>query len=197
MNVTCDNCKTKLTIPDHKVPQNRESVLKCPKCKEQIKIGAVKPEQHSHDHSSENKLNDLALICIGATNLQKKTTSSVKDMGLNAVNVFTTKEALKKLEYHIYPLVIIDDTFDNNRGIQGILEKLNSVDMSLRRKICLVFISSKLSTNDYMAALHISVNNIINTDDIAHIEIFLSNYLTEHKNLYTIYNASLDIEWQT
>ena len=120
-------------------------------------------------------------------------------MGLNATQVATTNQALKKLEYHIYPLVVVDESFDENQGVDGIIDRLNTVDMSLRRKICLVFISSKLSTNDHMSALHTSVNDIINIDDIAHIEhlsIILPGILREHQNFYTIYNSSLELTGQ-
>ncbi|MEN8211171.1 MAG: zinc-ribbon domain-containing protein [Thermodesulfobacteriota bacterium] len=197
MNVTCDNCKTKLTIPDNKVPQDRDSTFKCPKCKEQIKISAVKPEEQDLDFSLENKLNALALICIGDNDLQKKVSSVVKNIGFNAKVVDTSKEALKKLEYHIYPLVLIDEAFDQNRGVTIIMDKLNTIDMSLRRKICLVLMSRQFNTNDNMSALHASVNCIINVDDDAHLTSFLPKVLEDHKNLYTIYNASMKLSGQT
>ena len=196
MNVICDNCKTKLTIPDHKLPKDKDLKLKCPKCKEQITILAEKPEKHNSDFTLENKFNALALICVGDQILEKKVNSIVQRLGFKTSAVTTTKKALKKLEYHIYPLVVVDESFDQNRGVEDIVDKLNVVDMSLRRKICLVFISSKLSTNDHMSALHTSVNDIINTDDITHLTTILPQIITEHKNLYTVYNSSLDLTGQ-
>ncbi len=197
MNVTCDNCKTRLTIPDNKVPQDRDSTFKCPKCKETIKISAVKPEKQDLDFSLENKLNALALVCIGDNDLQKKVYSVVKDIGFNAKAVDTSKEALKKLEYHIYPLVLLDEAFDQNRGVTRIMDKLNAIDMSLRRKICLVLMSRQFNTNDNMSALHASVNCVINVDDVAHLTSVLPKVLTDHKNFYTIYNASMKKTIQT
>jgi len=197
MNVICDNCKTNLTIPDNKVPQNRDSTFKCPKCKEKIKISAMKSEEQDLNYSLENKLNALALVCIGDNDLQKKVHSVVKNLGFNAKVVDTSKEALKKLEYHIYPLILLDEAFDQNRGVTRILDKLNAIDMSLRRKICLVLMSRQFKTNDNMSALHTSVNCIINVDDEAHLTNFLSKVLTDHKNLYTIYNASMNLTGQT
>ena len=193
MNITCDNCETKLTIPDHKVPKDKDSRFKCPKCKEQINIPAVKTEKQNFDLSSENKLNALALICVGDNNLQTKVYSTVQDIGLNAQAVETSQEALKKLEYHIYPLVIIDEIFDHNKGSDDIIDKLNVIDMSLRRKICLVLISQQHNTNDDMSALHTSVNSVIHVNDTAHLASFLSKVLIEHKNFYTVYNASLQL----
>ena len=193
MNVTCDNCKTKLTIPDHKVPKDKDSNFKCPKCKEQINIPAVNLEKQNFDFSFENKLNELALVCIGDNDLKKKACSIVNDIGLDAQAVETSQEALKKLEYNLYPLVIIDEVFNKQSGSDSIIDKLNVIDMSLRRKICLVLISQQHNTNDNMSALHTSLNSVIHVDDTAHLASFLSKVLTEHKNFYTVYNASLKL----
>ncbi|MBU8848513.1 MAG: hypothetical protein KOO64_03165 [Desulfobacterales bacterium] len=132
-----------------------------------------------------------ALVCIDGDDLKKKVYSIIKQMGLKVEAVTDTKAALKKLEYHIYHLVIIDDAFDQNKGLSGILDRMNTIDMSLRRRICLVWVSNKFNTSDNMAALHSSVNHIIHQDDIINLKTFLSRALVEHKNFYTVYNDSL------
>ncbi len=132
-----------------------------------------------------------ALICIGSNDLEKKMISAVKHIGLNTEVATNTKEALKKFEYHLYHLVIIDDEFDSNKGLAGITDRMNNMDMSLRRRICLVWISNKFKTSDNFASLHFSVNAILNQSDISHIEPFLSRTLLEHKRFYTVYNESL------
>jgi hypothetical protein len=193
MKVICDNCKAKLNIPDHKIPKDKTTTLNCPKCKEKIKIPVMKQSKPTSDFALENKFNSLALVCIGDKDLQKKVYSITKRMGFNTQAETTTQQALKKLQYHIYPLVIIDEAFDNSKGLKGIIDKLNSVDMSLRRKICLVLITRQFKTNDNMSALHSSVNSIINQDDATHLENLLPEVLKEHKDFYTIYNASLKL----
>lgn len=132
-----------------------------------------------------------ALVCIDGDDLKKKVYSIIKQMGFKVEAVTNTKAALKKLEYHIYHLVIIDDAFDQNKGLSGILDRMNTIDMSLRRRICLVWVSNKFNTSDNMAALHSSVNHIIHQDDIINLKTFLSRALVEHKNFYTVYNDSL------
>lgn len=193
MDVTCKNCKLKLTIPDHKIPKDKDSRFKCPKCKEQIKIPVAKQVKQNFDLSLEKELNTLGLVCVGSGDLQKKIYSVVSGIGFDAKAVTTTKEALKELEYHICPLVIIDEDFDQNRGVESIIAKLNTIDMSLRRKICLVLISKQFNTSDHMSTLHASVDSIIGINDIAHLSNLLSNIFTEHRNFYTIYNASLKL----
>ncbi len=197
MDVICKNCETKLTIPDHKIPKDRNSRFKCPKCQEQINIPAVKQIKQKFDFPLDNELNTSALICVGSGDLQKKIYSVISGIGFDAKTVTTTKEALKKLEYHIYPLVIIDETFDQKKGVESMTAKLNAIDMSLRRKICLVLISKRFNTNDHLSALQSSVNSIISINDIAHLTNFLSTVFTEHRNFYTIYNDSLKLAGRT
>ncbi|RLC04227.1 MAG: hypothetical protein DRH34_04485 [Deltaproteobacteria bacterium] len=198
MNVTCHNCKTKLNIPDNKIPRDKASTFKCPKCKERVHVPAVKQQEtvredkeQSFQLSFDERLN--ALICIDGEGLKKKVVAIVKQMGLNTEAVSNTKAALKKLEYHIYHLVIFDDAFDQNTGVSGILDRMNTSDMSLRRRICLVWLSKQYNTNDNMASLHTSVNTIIHLDDTLQIEALLSKALMEHKNFYTVYRESLKL----
>jgi hypothetical protein len=115
-------------------------------------------------------------------------------MGLNADTAVDMRGAFNKMEYNAYQLLILEDDFDpENKGATGIIERMSAIDMSLRRKICIVLISQKFNTNDNMAALHSSVNNIIHQDDTHHMEAFLSKAVAEHKNLYSIYNESLKL----
>lgn len=198
MNITCQHCKTKLNIPDHKIPKDKESIVSCPKCKEKIAIHADKSLKQTDENkkhvprlSFEDRLN--ALVCVGDMDLQKKAFQSLKQMGFDVKVVDDSKTALIKMGYHIYHLVILDETFDQNQGMVKIINKMNTIDMSLRRRICLVLLSSKFQTNDNMATLNTSVNNILHTGDISHIESFLIKAISDHKNLYMVYNDSLKL----
>ncbi len=230
MNLTCQHCNTKLSIPDHKLPKDKEAIMKCPKCKEQIKVsstpnpatpdqiqpgqlqsGQTQSNQTQSDQtqsdqsleysdeiqnqplqsSFEDRLN--ALVCVGKEELKKKIYSTTKQMGIDTTIASDAKSALNKMEYHIYHLVVIDDSFDQGTGAKNVIARLNNIDMSLRRRICLVKISDDVNTNDNMTALHTSVNAIIHINDVIHIEAFLSKVISEHKNVYTVYNESLKL----
>ena len=197
MNVICQNCKTKLNIPDHKIPKNKESIFKCPKCKEKIPVsgGAVKQPGEDKKQSKQIPFEDRrnALVCIGDDGLKKKINYTIDQMRFNTETVNNTKAALRKMEYHIYHVVIMDETFDQNKGVTDLINSINSIDMYLRRKMCLVLVSDEFKTNDDMAALHASVNTVIQLDDIVHLDAFLSEALMGHKNFYTVYNESLKL----
>lgn len=191
MNIVCENCNAKLTIADHKIPRDRDATLKCPKCNGKIKVPASGTAAGNLPQAFGNRMN--ALLCIGDEHLGARVFSTVRDLQFNIAEAANFREALKTMEYHIYHLVIIDDSFDQNTGLQALLESINTLDMSLRRRICLVLISLEYATSDYMAALHLSVNNIINKNDIMAFENYLPSILEDHTNFYTVYNESMKI----
>lgn len=196
MNVTCQQCKSKLNIPESKLVQGKEAVFKCPKCKEKITVPPVNrkaPSSLDVKDIAKKAFDDRenAMICIDDPANKKKAFSMLSQMGFNAETVIDVKDALDRMEYHIYHLIILDEDFDEKKGAQQILRRMNSIDTSLRRQICLVLISSRFNSNDSMAALHSSVNNIIHSDDISYLDSFLSQIIMDHKNFYTVYNDSL------
>ena len=201
MNITCHNCKARFNIPDNKIPADKDTALRCPKCREKIIIpaagrtkspGAARPQprqafsEHLFDGAHHN-----AIVCIGNPELKARIHAGIRQMGFNTETAEDTRSAFAKMEYNIYHLVIIDDEFDSNTGISEIISRMNDIDMSLRRRICVIWLSSKFTTGDDMAALHASVNSIINIKDMSRFESCLSRALTDHRNLYTVYNASL------
>ncbi len=200
MNVTCQHCNTKLTIPAHKVPSNKDATLKCPKCKGSVQIHGIKSSEMAYGKKEQEKASSLsfenrqrALVCIASDDLKKKVQPLLRQMGFNIEVVRDVRTALEKMEYHIYHLVLIDDGFDDHKGLAGIIGRMNVMDMSLRRRICLVLISEKFKTGDNMAALNTSVNSIIRREDIVHLDAFLLRVLAEHKQFYTVYNESLKL----
>ena len=73
---------------------------------------------------------------------------------------------------------------------------MNEMDMSMRRRICLIRISSDVSTGDPMTALHLSVNNVMNRKNLEQdsddaVSDFLASALEDHENFYTIFNDSM------
>lgn len=199
MNLTCQHCQTPLNIPDHKLPKDKNLVIRCPNCREKIQIPALGPQPPSEDskktaarYQFDDRLN--ALVCTNRSELQHKMHELLDRMGMNTEIADDMRVAFNKMEYRIYHLLILDDAFDpENKGAAGIIERMSSLDMSLRRRICMVLISRRFNTNDKMAALHTSVNSVIHHEDIGHMKSFLTLTLQEHQNLYAVYNESLKL----
>lgn len=198
MNVICRQCKAKISIPDNKIPRDQDATITCPKCKGKILIPAAQPASGSTLEEKPNRPSRLAfvdrinaMVCVGDPALRGKVSYTAKEVGCSVLEAMDTKTAIEKMDYQVFHLVIVDQTFDQSKGMDLIISKMNTMDMSHRRKICFMLIRTDIGTDDAMAALHISANSVINLNDIAHLEPFMVKALEEHKQLYTVYNESL------
>ncbi len=208
MNVTCPHCKTKLNLPDDKVPKQRDSSFKCPKCKGvvQVKASPSPPPQPSEPREDSGHLTlgggdglfrrstrAQAMICMPESEIRNQLTAAIQRLGFSVDFPKNFQQAFKNLEYNNYPLVVVDDAFDTDRQMAV---HMTEMDMSLRRRICLVRVTLGEETGNAMAALHSSVNAVIRTRDIQeeddlYIEDILNTALTEHEKFYAIFNDSM------
>jgi len=215
VNIICPHCKTKLNIPDHRIPKNRDTSFKCPKCQGRVQVAASQLKQPAlnpdaltvpgsgapKEESSKKEFlgpgilsaggQEYALVCMDDSPGKMKVVDAVKGAGFHVESPVSISEAFIKMAYHIYPLILLDESFDRNRGFKAMSIHMNELDMAMRRRICLVLVSDRLPTGDPMSALHSSVNFIVGSDSLDHVDDILSTALMEHKNLYTVYNESM------
>ena len=215
MNITCPHCKAKLNLPDDKIPKHKDSSFKCPKCKESVHVKASMPKAASGSVKSMDQSKQLsqskqpkqsnqpkqlrrsgqALVCMPPSPARDRMMTAVQNAGFEIEAPETTVQAFDRLEYRIFPLVIVDDGFDKESKMA---RYMNEMDMSLRRRICLIRVSPEVPTGDPMTALHSSVNCVINrkdleqdSEDAALVSDILALALEDHGNFYTIFNDSM------
>ncbi|WDP92105.1 MAG: zinc-ribbon domain-containing protein [Desulfobacter sp.] len=210
MNVTCPHCSTKLNLPDDKVPKDRDTSFKCPKCKGAIQVKASRPEDPPQKPAASPRQampaageqgmfrrssRARALVCMAPSGTRDLLSASIQRLDFSIDFPKTPENALDNLEYQIYPLVVLDDAFDLG---QRMISHMNDMDMSLRRRICLVRVEQGVETGNAMAALHGSVNFVfrlrdIDEEDDLYIEDMLNDALENHKRLYAVYNESMKV----
>jgi predicted Zn finger-like uncharacterized protein len=199
MNIICPHCKTKLNIPDHKIPKDKDSSFKCPKCREKVQVllsqlnlsGKIPIKNGPAGFPIQGS--GLALVCMDGTERKTKILAVVERAGFKAETPVNILEACKKMEYHIYSLVLVDESFDQNLGFKGLSIYMNELDMSLRRRACFILISERFSSGDNMAALQSSVNYIIGPDGLDHLDDILAKILLDHRDFYTVFNESMKV----
>ena len=197
MNITCPHCKTKLNLPDDKIPKDRDTSFKCPKCRESVPVKAVGAGTF---HRPKPVLSagftpvggNQALICMPHTPARDVIAAAARGLGYGIQIPETAAVALNRLEFRIYPLVLLDGAFDPD-GLMS--AHMDEMDMSQRRKICLVKVSPDVPTGDPMAALHASANWVVNPGDLGNsgdaVAEFLVLALEAHQRFYSVFNESL------
>ncbi len=107
--------------------------------------------------------NETALICENDPVVRQKISSTLKSLDFNVIEAATFKQVLKYLNFHTFNVIVVNENFDTGTGgINNVLNYLELLPMSTRRKIFVVLISSVFATMDYMNSLNKSVNLIIN-----------------------------------
>ena len=205
MKIACPTCGINANLPDDKIPKDKDFSFKCPKCggSVPVKASAGPPEgsgfePHAADMGSDTpKLQaggpKQALVCIAPCLARNRIMAGLKHAGLKAVVPETPAQALKNLEYYVYPLVVIDEAFDTDKAIAAYM---NNMDMFLRRKICLVRLGPGFETGNAMTALELSANYVINSQDLEQEDASLVNNvfavaLSEYEQMYAVFNDSM------
>ncbi len=215
MDISCEQCGGSFKIPDDRLPEGKTAVVKCPKCKNRISINASATEaaaggssksssgafgfDERADDSPYNAADkpfdfieeegETALICEADATIKGKIKHVLDFMEYHISETADTRDALKKMRYHDYDLIVINETFSSRSpDSNGILIYLERLKMRSRRKMYVALLSKRFKTMDAMSAFQKSVELIININDIDHFEKILKKALTEHDQFYRVYS---------
>lgn len=102
------------------------------------------------------------------------------------------REALRKMKYHQFDLIVLNETFDSSSpDANGVLIYLQRLNMHVRRNIFVALLTERYNTIDNMAAFLKSVNMMINLKDIKNFDRILARGINENDLFYTVYKESL------
>jgi ribosomal protein S27E len=162
MDVACEKCQGKFTIPDEKVPKGQAFSLTCPKCNNKILFDA-QPQPDSDDK-----------------------------MGYNTTAPESPKDVLKQMRFHVFDVVVINERFGTpNPDMNNILKYLERLGMSTRRDIFVVLVTDRFRTMDNMMEFNKSVNLIVNLKNIDEIEKILIKGVADNVAFYRVFKESL------
>ncbi len=211
MEIVCGNCKKKLNIPDKKVPKDRVAYLKCPGCKEKIAVGGPSNPEPPKDEgpttfgeltssiydASEKPFDFLeeeaktSLVCIPEKGQEDHIGQILEGIEYHNTTADNAREALKKMRYHTFDLVVLDELFDcRNLNSNGVLIFLQHLPMVIRRNIFVTLISENHRTMDNMQAFNKSVNLIVNRKNLNDFEKILLKGIADEDMFYRVYDIT-------
>lgn len=209
MDIICDSCTSKFRIPDEKIPAGKVSTIACPKCKNRISLNPTKEsgsEVFAEEKSNADDDYDLsekpfdfieeegltALVCDQNPNVRQTVGEALRMMDYQITVADSARDALKRMRYHIYDLIVINESFDtNNPEANGVLLYLERLGMSVRRNIFVAMVSTRYRTMDNMMAFRDSVNLIINVKNIEDVGKILSRGITDSELFYNVFKEAL------
>ena len=135
---------------------------------------------------------NTALVCVDQEQYQKLITPQLVDLKYKVHMGLHEDDVLLKLRTYSYELIVAYENFkgttlDNN----PILQKLLAEPATQRREQFVVLLSHRYATNDSLSAFVHSVDRIVNLADLANFKHVLRRGMTEHRQMYHFFQATL------
>jgi predicted Zn finger-like uncharacterized protein len=215
MDIVCKSCQGKFKIDDSKLPAGQSASVKCPRCNSKIHIPAdddaaveadagfddlfAFDEDDGDGYDASEKPFDFieeegktALVCESDSLIREKMRPSLGIMEYHSTEVPNSREALKKLRYHNYDLIIINEYFDTqDPDANPLLIFLERMNMDMRRNIYVTLITSRFRTMDYMIAFQKSVNMVLNIRNIDDFDKIIQRGMADYGLFYKVFKESL------
>lgn len=133
-----------------------------------------------------------ALLRLNDVHLRGRLGDILSKTGRQVFTPASAEDALREMRLHVYDLVIVDDNSGASEPAEReILAYLESLPMSIRRRMFVVLVSSRLSTNDKLAAFHHSVNLVLNPRDSDETDRILKSAIEENDAFYHIFKETI------
>ena len=213
MEVVCEKCKARLNIPDEKIPRGKRTIISCPKCKNKVTLEPPGPEPEIPVPESQKEpeppqpkprpaseaedVEDLgffeegvklALVLENDPQEVEAVKAAVEELGYKYVSAENTRKAVSTLRLHHFDLVILSDRFEGVEIAQSpVLQYMNHLSISVRRRIFFALIGDAFKTMDNMTAFAMSVNMVICREDMDRLTSILKRGVSENEQFYKVY----------
>jgi predicted Zn finger-like uncharacterized protein len=130
----------------------------------------------------------LALIMPNNSMNEAHLRAGLELIGYKCIPTPNTRDAIGKLRFHNFDLIVLADGFDSQPLDHSVIVNyLNRLSMSVRRKIFLALISDNFKTMDNMMAFAMSANVVINSKDIQKLHLILKKAISENERFYKVF----------
>jgi predicted Zn finger-like uncharacterized protein len=201
VRLNCPRCKNKITIDTttNEAPVNENQ----PDTGEQFIEPRNDEEEQGEKYSYDDYSDDedltffeedvkLALVMPRDDEQAKVIKTAVEELGYKYIASSNTRDALGKLRFHQFDLILLSEGFDN-QGLEGnsIINYLNHISISIRRKTFFALIGDHFKTMDDMMAFAMSVNMVINPNDIQKTRAVLKKGISDFQKFYKVFMDTL------
>ena len=138
---------------------------------------------------------ETALVCEADPAVKEKISAAMKSLDYMITEAGSAKDALKKMRFHTYDVVVLDERFDTAAPDENdVLQYLENLSMVTRRQIFVALITDRFRTMDNMAAFNRSVNMIISTKNMDDVATILKRGISENAAFYHVFRETLKKE---
>jgi CheY-like chemotaxis protein len=133
-----------------------------------------------------------ALVCETDPGIRDKVSAALKELGFHITESASARDALKKMRFHVYDLVILNENFDTrDPDANDVLAYLENLAMGTRRYIFVALLSGRYRTMDNMAAFNRSVNIVINPKSLDDAGAIFKRGIADSASFYRVFNEAM------
>ena len=126
-----------------------------------------------------------ALVGVDHPQYQRIIVPQLTDLGYKVHLGLFEEDVLLKLATYNYNVVVVYENFKGSSLPDNpILRELAKRNGALRRQHFVILLSHSAPTNDAMAAFTLSVDQVVNINDIANLRPVLRRGVAQHRDLY-------------
>ena len=204
MTVTCPKCRASLTVPEDRLPKAKVVNAACPRCGGAVAIDPTQkagsatpvpagvPGRSASEHVAYGEHGQpKALVCAPEPTERQHILGSLKESGYAAHAAAGPAEAVERLRFAAYAVVVVHEGFDQAvGGGPSLWDALTEMPMGTRRATHTVFVGSGVASHDAAAAFARSVDLTINSHDLPHFSDALKRSLAETERLYRVFRET-------
>jgi predicted Zn finger-like uncharacterized protein len=209
VRVSCPKCKNKITLDLRKTADEEPSTTEPSEHDETGKFRlkfiesqrSAEPEEEGYsydDYSDDETLEffeedaKLSLVMSNDTEDAEMIKRSVEELGYKFISASDTRDALGKMRFHHFELVVLCDGFDGQNLEQNPISRyLNTLSMSVRRRTLVALMSEQFRSLDDMMAFAMSANAVINTKDVENLTPVLRKAIADHDKFYRVFMETM------
>ena len=131
-------------------------------------------------------------MCESDALIREKIRPSLDILEYHITEVPNSREALKKMRYHNYDLVVVNEYFDTqDPEANPLLIYLERMLMETRRDIFVTLLTGRFRTMDHMIAFQKSVNLILNVRNIDDFDKIIQRAYADYGLFYKVFKESM------
>jgi len=133
-----------------------------------------------------------ALLCEPDPAVREKISGDLQELDYQITTPASAKDAIKAMRFHVFDLIVLNENFDAaNPETNELLQYLENLNMSTRRRTFVALISEKYRTMDNMAAFSRSVNMVINIKSIGDAGKIIKLGVADNRAFYHVFQETL------
>lgn len=209
VRVTCPKCKKKMAIDTRKEGASKQTRAASGPQEEvddfrlkfiDSKVDEANDEAgYGYDDYTDDKDLDffeegtkLVLVLENSPEHREQIKKAVEALGYTYVASPDTRDATGKMRFYHFNLVVLSDGYDGQQLERSpVLNYLNRMSMSVRRRIFVAVLGDRFKTMDNMMSFALSANVVINKKDLDRLEAVLKKAISENEKFFKVLNDEL------